>query len=84
LRGLVLRSEISAEAASAAVSELLDARIVRYPHRPFIERAWALRGRLTAHDALYVALAEALDATLVTTDLRLARAVTTVEVVAPV
>lgn len=35
---------------------------------------WALRGRLTAYDAAYVALAEALDATVVTTDARLGRA----------
>lgn len=83
LRGLAVRRVISPEAATAAVSELLEAQIVRYPHRPFAERAWALRGQLSIYDALYVALAEALDATLVTTDLRLARAVTTVEVAAP-
>lgn len=83
LRRLILRKLLSMKMATEAVSELLDARIVRYPHRPFVERAWELRGQLTPFDALYVALAEALGATLVTTDRRLARAVTTVEVAAP-
>ncbi|MDH4176448.1 MAG: type II toxin-antitoxin system VapC family toxin, partial [Thermoleophilia bacterium] len=83
LRRLVIAEVVGAEAGSAAVRDLLDAPIVRYPHRPFVERAWALRGQLTACDGLYVALAEALGATLVTTDRELARAVTTVDVVAP-
>lgn len=83
LRRAVLRETIPEGLATIAVSDLLDARIVRYPHRPFVHRAWELRGQLTPYDGLYVALAEALDATLVTTDRRLARAVTTVEVAAP-
>ncbi len=83
LRRLVLTRTVSADSASTAVLGLLDAPIIRYPHRPFVERAWELRGQLTAYDALYVALAEALDATLVTTDRRLARAVTTVDVAVP-
>ena len=83
LRRLVSQRLISGEAATQAVADLLEARIVRYPHRPFVQRAWELRGQLTPYDALYVALAEAIVATLVTTDRRLARAVTTVEVAAP-
>jgi len=83
LRRLVSQRLISGEAATQAVADLLEARIVRYPHRPFVQRAWELRGQLTPYDALYVALAEAIGATLVTTDRRLARAVTTVEVAAP-
>lgn len=83
LQRLVSQRLISAEAATQAVADLLEARIVRYPHRPFVQRAWELRGQLTPYDALYVALAEAIGATLVTTDRRLARAVTTVEVAAP-
>jgi predicted nucleic acid-binding protein len=46
----------------------------RAPHRPLLDRAWELRGTLTVHDAVYVALAEALDAVLVTGDRRLGRA----------
>lgn len=49
-------------------------RIKRYVHAAFLERAWQLRANLTASDAMYVALAEALDAPLVTTDERLGRA----------
>jgi predicted nucleic acid-binding protein len=83
LRRLVFQRVISPAAATQAVADLFDARIVRYPHRPFVHRAWELRGQLTPYDGLYVALAEALEATLVTTDRRLARAVTTVEVAVP-
>lgn len=83
LRRLVSQRLISAEAATQAVADLLEARIVRYPHRPFVQRARELCGQLTPYDALYVALAEAIGVTLVTTDRRLARAVTTVEVAAP-
>lgn len=49
-------------------------RLTRYPHAPFWARIWQLRDNLTAYDAAYVALAEALDAPLITTDGRLARA----------
>ena len=81
--GYLVGVGVGALLATGAVSKLLDARIVRYPHRPFVNRAWELRGQLTPYDAVYVALAEALGATLVTTDRRLARAVTTVEVAVP-
>ena len=84
LRRWVITKSLSQRAADGAVQELMNLQLVRYPHRPFVERAWSLRGRLTPYDALYVALAEALDATLVTCDRRLARAVTTVDVVVPV
>ena len=83
LRRLVLQRVISTDTATRAVSRLLEARILRYPHRPFVHRAWELRGQLTPYDGLYVALAEALEATLVTTDRKLARAVTTVDVAVP-
>lgn len=53
------------------VAERLPA--VRHGHESLVERVWALRENLTAYDAIYVALAEVLDATLVTTDARLAR-----------
>ncbi len=47
---------------------------MRYPHTSLVERIWSLRDNLTACDAAYVALAEALDAPLVTLDARLASA----------
>ena len=81
LRRRVALNELSADRAVDLVHGLFDAPVARYPHRPFLERAWELRGQITPYDAMYVALAEALGASLVTTDARLARAVTTVDVV---
>lgn len=48
--------------------------IERVPHGPLLERVWQLRGNLTPYDATYVALAEMLDAPLVTADAKLAGA----------
>ena len=58
----------------AALADLADFPITRYPHDVFVPRVWALRANLTAYDAVYVALAEALDAPLLTCDARLANA----------
>jgi len=55
-----------------AVGDLLDWPLTRYPHHVFGSRIWELRDNLTAYDAAYVALAEALGAPLVTRDRRLA------------
>ena len=52
----------------------MDFPLTRYPHDVLLERVWELRHNLTAYDAAYVALAEALDATLLTRDRRLATA----------
>jgi predicted nucleic acid-binding protein len=49
-------------------------KAVRYPHAPLAVRIWELRENLTAYDATYVALAEVLDAPMVTMDVRLAQA----------
>ncbi len=57
-----------------ALRDLRDLRLVRYPHETLLDRAWALRKNLGAYDAMYVALAEGLDAPLVTTDRKLAAA----------
>ena len=46
--------------------------VERYPHEPFLGRVWALRSNVSAYDALYVALAEALGESLVTGDRKLA------------
>lgn len=66
--------EITASLGRLALSELMDMPIRRYPATRLLERIWRLRGTLTAYDAAYVALAEALDAPLVTTDRHLAQA----------
>ena len=57
-----------------ALDSLLDLPLDRYPHGVLLPRVWQLRHNLTAYDAVYVALAEALDATLLTRDRRLAAA----------
>jgi predicted nucleic acid-binding protein len=52
---------------------LNDMQIIRHSHSALLQRIWHLRENLTAYDAAYVALAEALDAPLLTCDGRLAR-----------
>lgn len=61
-------------AATQAVADLRSWPGRRFPHGLLLDRAWELRANLRGYDALYVALAEGLDATLVTLDERLARA----------
>ncbi|MCP9484954.1 MAG: type II toxin-antitoxin system VapC family toxin [Gaiellaceae bacterium MAG52_C11] len=72
-RKMVLLREISAERGAQALEDLKALPLRRYPAQPFVDRAWALRHTISARDAFYVALAEALDCALVTTDGRLAR-----------
>jgi len=55
-----------------ALNDLLDLPLDRHSHDILLPRVWELRHNLTAYDAAYVALAEALDATLLTRDRRLA------------
>ncbi len=52
----------------AAIGNMVDLQIRRYPHDVLLPRVWDLRGNLSAYDAVYVALAEALDAPLLTRD----------------
>ena len=73
LRRLVRIGNMSPDRAEEALVDLYDLRLDRYPHTERVSRIWELRDSLTAYDAAYVALAEALDATLVTRDARLAR-----------
>lgn len=72
MRGLLRGSRIDLETADRGRDELLQLRITRHPDRFLLRRAWELRDVCTTYDALYVALAEALDARLVTRDARLA------------
>jgi predicted nucleic acid-binding protein len=65
---------LTVDQADAAVDDLLDFPLSVYPAAPLLRRAWALRDNLTAYDASYVALAEALDCPLLTADARLANA----------
>jgi predicted nucleic acid-binding protein len=74
LRRLFLIRELQPDRAAQALAVLSGLRIVRHPHEPYISRIWQLRHSLTAYDAAYVALAEALDSPLITRDRRLASA----------
>lgn len=74
LRRFVQEGTVSADRADVAVSDLLAARVTRYSHRVLLPRVWQLRHNLTAYDAAYVALAELLDATLITRDRKLSSA----------
>jgi predicted nucleic acid-binding protein len=74
VRRYAAAGEIEPERGRAALADLADFRLRRYPHGFLLPRVWELRHNLTAHDAVYVALAEALDAPLLTRDRRLAGA----------
>jgi predicted nucleic acid-binding protein len=74
LRRYVREGELTSSAALTAIQDLRSLDLERHSHEPLLDRVWALRENLTAYDAVYVALAEALDATLITCDARLARA----------
>jgi predicted nucleic acid-binding protein len=74
VRKYVLSGSVSAERGRLALRHLADLDLERYPHTPLLPRIWALRENLTAYDAAYVALAEVLDATLLTSDRCLAAA----------
>lgn len=74
LRRWVAREWVSLPRAQTALSDLDALPLVHHDHRPLRARVWGLRAVMSAYDATYVSLAEALDATLVTADRRLARA----------
>ncbi len=57
-----------------ALQDFAEIALLRYPHDILLERIWQLRNNLTAYDAAYVALAEALEAPLLTCDRKLASA----------
>jgi predicted nucleic acid-binding protein len=72
LRRYARLGEIDGERGRAALADLADLPLHRYPHDFLLPRIWELRNNLTAYDAVYVALAEVLDAPLLTRDRRLA------------
>ena len=74
LRRLVRRGELSATRAGDALDDLAVIPLELHPHAPFRSRIWELRDVASAYDATYIALAEGLRATLVTSDARLATA----------
>ncbi len=74
LRKAVLGGDVSEDTAALAHADLLSLRVELFPYEPLGARIWELRSNVTAYDAWYVALAEALDAPLGTLDRRLSRA----------
>lgn len=73
LRRLAARGAVTDGEASTALGDFGALVIRTWRHEPFLARAWDLRANLTAYDAMYIALAEALEAPLITTDARLRR-----------
>jgi predicted nucleic acid-binding protein len=65
---------VSPDQAAQAHSDLLDLDVEQWPYELLASRAWQLRRNLSSYDASYVALAELIDATVVTLDKRLAGA----------
>ena len=66
--------EVSSGRADDAIVDLADLDLHRHPHVDLLARAWKLRDNVSAYDAMYVALAEAIEATIVTCDRPLANA----------
>ena len=74
LRSMLRRGAIPEPVALTALRELAALPIMCVLHGPLLARCWELRDNLTVYDAAYVALAETTDATLLTSDRRLAGA----------
>lgn len=74
LRRLVRSGEVSANRATEAIEDLSDLDLHRHAHLNLLNRAWQLRENVTAYDAMYIALAEALEATMITCDSPLSKA----------
>lgn len=74
LRRLVRTGEVSSGRAADAIADLTELDLHRHAHLDLLGRAWKLRDNISAYDAMYVALAEAIDALIVTCDGPLAKA----------
>jgi len=74
LRRYAQNGEVDTTTAAVALEDLRSLDLQRHAHEPLLDRIWALRQNLSAYDAAYVALAEALDTVVLRCDGRLARA----------
>lgn len=74
LRRYAMMGQLDATRGRQALHDLSEFPLTRYPHDLFLGRIWELRHRVTAYDAVYIALAEALPAPLITRDRKLATA----------
>jgi predicted nucleic acid-binding protein len=73
-RRAVLSGIVGRDVASLAHADLVQLSVTVFPFEPLAPRVWELHPSVTAYDAGYVALAEALDVPFVTLDRRLSRA----------
>jgi predicted nucleic acid-binding protein len=73
-RGQVRAGRLPTRRAEVALADLAGMPLERAPHGPLMPRIWDLRDTLSAYDAAYVALAEAMETVLLTGDARLAGA----------
>lgn len=73
LRRGILRGRLSPDSAALAHHDLIRLAVSLFPYEPHARRIWELRDNVTPYDAWYVALAESLDAPLITLDQRMAR-----------
>lgn len=74
LRRYALTGKLNPARGLQALEDLADFPLTRYPHDLLLPRIWQLRHNVTAYDAAYIALAEALAAPLLTRDAALASA----------
>jgi predicted nucleic acid-binding protein len=74
LRRAVLSGAVGRDVAALAHDDLFQLSVMVFPFEPLASRVWELHPSITAYDAGYVALAEALAVPFVTLDRRLARA----------
>ena len=74
LRRCEASDDIDAADAALAIAALRELPLERHGHDALLDRVWAIRRNVSAYDAVYVALAEALGAVLLTCDRKLARA----------
>jgi len=74
IRRYTISGQLSTERALTALAYFLDLPLHCHPHEFLLPRVWELRHNLTAYDAAYIALAEMLEAPLLTHDRRLASA----------
>lgn len=74
LRRAARAKRLDERRSAQALNDLAALPLRRVPHLQLLARVWELRDNLSAYDASYVALAEALDTVLVTADARIERA----------
>lgn len=72
LRRLVSKGEVAPFVASRILAQLANLPIARISHTYFLDRVWALQANMTAYDAVYIAIAEAFHASLLTRDRKMA------------